>query len=336
MKTSFLILSLGIASSQMLTAQMLVEDTAALGLLSGLLNMEAVRHKEEMAVREFQHIKAMKVQQLQHGQTLQQWALHFDKLRETWETLEKTRKIMNDQLGFIKQIQNAAGNPQELLNITFKKIDKEFFSKNGIADNLSAWLKQSKRLSDWGQVLERLFKPLDIKDLKGEKLRKYIRSEEYRLARLKRRLAIEEAYKEAEKLQSQARTLREKLTEFLQGMRAEVRASRTITGMQKIGLHLSVTEKGMRSAMSIGEDLAKRLRDLKTFADNRDAIANEMEMHVRNLEHNQAAAKVSSAAKKIYEDSRKRPEARLSASASIGSKGKMRARSSMSFKIPVK
>ncbi len=328
MKKSFLILTIGVASSQVVTAQLIVEDVAAVGTLQALLWDQ----REEKYVRDLQHKQMLGTQRFQHAETLKRWASHFRELKKNWEILNQTRQLISRQLDFIKQIQNATGDPKKFADLSFKKIDREIFSRNGIMDHLSDWLKRSKSLGDWGTLLESLFEPLDSSNLDSKTLRNRIRSLEYKLYRLRRREAIERAYKEAEALQAQTRTLREKLTQFLENLRVEVRSSGTISEMQKLGLHVSVTEKGMRSAIGIGEDLAKRLMELKTLADNRDAIEEELKKHVRNLDHNEASAAASKNAREMYRDSRLMG-ARLTGSVSMGRDGRIRNRTSIGMKL---
>jgi|GEM_PF-5675126 len=325
MKAAYLIIGFSIFSPQTALAQWAVKDAAAFGALNALFWSQQSERKAEAARDQ---VRA-KIQDTQHQQTLSQWATHIQQLKAGWEILKETRGLINRQLGFITRIQNATGDPLKVADLTFQNINKEIFSRGGLVDDISGWIKQSETFNEWGKLLEELFKPFDINKLNSDELEK---------SRLKRRKAIEQAYQEAEALHAKTRTLQQKLVEFIQGVRVSAGASTTLTGMQRVGLHLSVTEKGMRSAVGIGEDLARRLRDLKARTDNRDVMESEAERQVRSSKHKEAAKRASIHARFTYNDTRRRrrPRNRLSAGVSIGSNGKVRTHSSMRVSVPIK
>ncbi len=325
MKTPYLIIGIILFSSKTIFAQSAVIDVAAVSALQMLL----MAQKKEQVSEEIRHRQRITKQTMQHSETLSQWSANFARLKEHWKVLDKTRGLINEQLGFIKQLQNATGNPVKLVDLTFRHIDKEIFSRGGLVDDISGWLKKSENFSEWGKLLEELFKPFDINKLNSDELEK---------SRLERRKAIDRAYREAEALHAKTRTLQQKLVEFIQGVRVHAGASTTLTGMQKVGLHLAVTEKGMRSAMEIGEDLARRLGNLKTRADNRDVLEDEAERQECNKKHKEAAERASIRARITYDDirRRRRPRNHISAGVSIGNKGKIKTRTSMRVNVPIK
>ncbi|PWU07032.1 MAG: hypothetical protein C5B47_06745 [Verrucomicrobia bacterium] len=318
-------IGISIFSSQAALAQWAVKDAAAFSALSALWGSQQAERKAEVV----RHEARMRMQDLQHQETLGQWGEHIKQLKVGWEILKQTRSLINRQLGFIQQIQNVTDNPLKLMDITLQHLDKEIFSRDGLVDDIANWLKQSETFSEWEKLLEELFKPFDIKKVNSDELGK---------ARLKRRETIERAHREAEALQSKSRTLREKLMMVIQGIRVSASASTTITGMQRVGLHLALTEKGMRSAIGVGEDLASRLRDLKTRADNRDVLEGEAERQIRHSKHQEAGKNASLRARFTYDDTRRRrrPRNRISAGVSVGSNGKVRTHSSMRVSVPVK
>lgn len=327
MKQHLLVISLCFTYSEVATAQWLVQDAATFGAINALFFQQQLGDR----IRTTQHWEILNTQKSQHEKTLKQWTSHLQQLRKNWDMLNDTRQLVGRQMRFVEKIRDVTGDPGKMTSVAFQNIDREVFSQFGILADISAWIKGSKSLSDWGRILESIFEPLDS-TCTDKYAREKIRKLEDALIRIKRRQAIEQAYMEAEKLRSQTRTLRSKLKRFLGNLRLEVNAAKTNSELQKVGLKLTVTEKAMQSAIGIGEDIAKRLMELKTLADNRDALEEELQKYARNSNHKEAAAQASDVAKKMYQKSRI-PSPRMTVSGTLASGRIGKIRSSVRFGI---